>query len=41
VALANFNDPANRGRGAHQYRADQDAPMSFGPGANWSYRPSE
>ncbi len=41
VALANFNDPANRGRGAQQYRADQDVPMSFGPGASWAYRPSE
>ena len=41
VALANFNDPESRGRGAHQYRADADVPMAFGPAADWTYRPSE
>ena len=40
VALPNFNDAASRGRGAHQYQAN-DAPMTFGTGANWTYRPSE
>ena len=34
-------DPSSRGRGAHQYRADGDFPMSFGRAANWTYRPSE
>ena len=41
LPLANFNDPSSRGRGAHQYRADGDFPMSFGRAANWTYRPSE
>lgn len=41
LPLANFNDAASRGRGAHQFQADVDAPMTFGVTANWTYRPSE
>ncbi|MGE3292554.1 MAG: hypothetical protein AB7O95_14340 [Geminicoccaceae bacterium] len=38
VPLPNFNDEASRGRGAQQYRADQDGAMGFGRSANWTYR---
>jgi hypothetical protein len=38
VPLPNFNDESSRGRGAQQYRADQDGVMGFGRSANWTYR---
>jgi hypothetical protein len=39
VAIDNFNDPANQGRGAHPFNAGADNPMQFGPAANWTYLP--
>jgi hypothetical protein len=40
VPLANFNDAASMGRGAHQYEPSADTPMRFGVTADWTYVPA-